>query len=63
MFETADWMRIQLELIKGVPVAYQCLMTRLQREGLAERGGMDEARQSRLCSILDDYRERYITRA
>ncbi|MBF0417818.1 MAG: hypothetical protein HQL86_06180 [Magnetococcales bacterium] len=63
MFETADWMRIQLELIKGVPVAYQSLLSRLQGEGLSEmEGGVDEARQSRLRGILNECCDRFVTR-
>ncbi|MBF0271846.1 MAG: hypothetical protein HQL98_07280 [Magnetococcales bacterium] len=63
MFESADLMRIKLDLLKGVPAAYSSLMSRLYREGLAEMDGVDEARQSRLCGILDDYYDQYILRA
>ncbi|MBF0164149.1 MAG: hypothetical protein HQL97_08670 [Magnetococcales bacterium] len=63
MFETADWMRIQLDLIKGVPVAYQSLLTRLHGEGLCEmEGGVDESRQSRLRGILDECCDRFVLR-
>ncbi|GAB0057206.1 hypothetical protein SIID45300_01529 [Candidatus Magnetaquicoccaceae bacterium FCR-1] len=64
MFETADWMRIQLDLIKGVPVAYQSLLTRLQKEGLNEmEGGVDGPRLSRLRGILDECCDRFVMRA
>ncbi|MBF0340541.1 MAG: hypothetical protein HQL95_06190 [Magnetococcales bacterium] len=59
MFESADLMRIKLDLLKGEPAAYRSLVSRLHREGLAEMEG-DEAQLSRLRGILDDYYDRYI---
>ncbi|MBF0627937.1 MAG: hypothetical protein HQL91_06930 [Magnetococcales bacterium] len=60
MFESADLMRLKLDLLREIPAAYSSLISRLHREGLAEMEGVDDARQSRLCGILDDYYDRFI---
>ncbi|MBF0439332.1 MAG: hypothetical protein HQL93_09450 [Magnetococcales bacterium] len=63
MFESADLIRIKLDLLKGVPRVYTRFLSRLYQEGLAEMDLVDSAKSSRLCGILDDYCERYILRA
>ncbi|MBF0613775.1 MAG: hypothetical protein G8237_07900 [Magnetococcales bacterium] len=60
MFESVDLMRIKMDLLREIPTAYSSLLRRLQKEGLAAMEGMDERGQSRFCTILDDYYDRFI---
>ncbi len=60
MFESADLTRVQLDVLKGVPRAYNSLLTQLSQAGLTETGGNDPASQFKLCSILSDYFDHYI---
>ncbi|MEO5331933.1 MAG: hypothetical protein H7839_07895 [Magnetococcus sp. YQC-5] len=63
MFECADWNRIKLDLLKGIPRAYSSLLTRLSQDGLSEVDVMDDAKFTRLSGILDDYYNQFVLHA
>ncbi|MBF0127512.1 MAG: hypothetical protein HQM02_09910 [Magnetococcales bacterium] len=63
MFESADLTRIKLDLLKGIPRAYSSMLTHLYQAGLTESDILNDAKNARLCGILDDYYERFILRA